>query len=113
MMRGEVWLVNCDPSVGAEYKKTRPAVIVSVDGIGKLPTRLVVPLTDWDDRYYKYSWMVLVVNDDGNGLSKLSAADCLGVRSFSTNRFVKRLGEVRPDIMADILASISICLGLP
>jgi mRNA interferase MazF len=26
--RGEVWLINLDPTVGAEIKKTRPAVIV-------------------------------------------------------------------------------------
>ena len=29
MNRGEVWLINFDPSVGGEIKKDRPAVIVS------------------------------------------------------------------------------------
>jgi mRNA interferase MazF len=29
--RGEVFLVNFDPTVGAEAKKTRPAVVVSND----------------------------------------------------------------------------------
>ncbi|TAH51219.1 MAG: type II toxin-antitoxin system PemK/MazF family toxin [Chloroflexota bacterium] len=29
MQRGEIWLVNLDPTIGAEIKKTRPALIVS------------------------------------------------------------------------------------
>lgn len=34
MGRGEVWLINLDPTVGAEIKKTRPAVIVNNDTVG-------------------------------------------------------------------------------
>ena len=37
MKRGEVWLVNLDPTIGAEIKKTRPAVIISSDLVGVLP----------------------------------------------------------------------------
>jgi mRNA interferase MazF len=36
--RGEIWLVNLDPTVGAEIKKTRPALVISSDFIGKLGT---------------------------------------------------------------------------
>ena len=32
--RGDVWLVNFDPTVGAEIRKVRPAVVVSVPGVG-------------------------------------------------------------------------------
>lgn len=39
MRRGEVWLINLDPTVGAEIKKTRPAVIVNDDAIGILPLK--------------------------------------------------------------------------
>ena len=112
MQRGEVWLVNLDPGRGSEQIKTRPAVIVSVDGIGKLPMRVVVPLTDWNDRYYTYQWMVLVVDDKQNHLTKMSAADCLQVRSIDTQRFIKKLGEVTPDVMQDIQAAIAIVLGI-
>jgi mRNA interferase MazF len=44
--RGEVWLVNFDPAVGGEIRKLRPALIISLDTIGRLPLRLVVPITD-------------------------------------------------------------------
>ena len=45
--RGEIWLVNFDPTVGAEIQKTRPAVVVSSDSVGKIPLKLVAPITDW------------------------------------------------------------------
>jgi hypothetical protein len=37
MRRDEVWLINSEPTVGAEIKKTRPVVIVNHDAIGILP----------------------------------------------------------------------------
>jgi len=94
-------------------RKTRPALIVSVDGIGKLPLRVVVPLTDWDDAYYRYSWMVFISNDPGNGLDKIVAADCLNIRSVSTERLTSKIGDVRPDTLEDVLAAISMVLGIP
>ena len=44
--RGEIWTVRFDPSEGAEIRKVRPAVVISVDTVGLLPLRIVVPLTD-------------------------------------------------------------------
>ena len=44
MLKGDVWLINLDPTIGAEIKKTRPAVIVSEDAIGVLPLKVVVPV---------------------------------------------------------------------
>ena len=49
--KGEIWLINLDPTIGAEIRKTRPAVIVSEDAISILPLRVIVPLTDWKERY--------------------------------------------------------------
>jgi len=51
MRKGEIWLINLDPIIGAEIKKSRPAVIVNEDAIGILPLRIIVPLKDWKDRY--------------------------------------------------------------
>lgn len=45
--RGEIWLVNFDPTVGAEIKKVRPSVVISSDDIGKLPIELIAFITDW------------------------------------------------------------------
>ncbi len=44
--RGDVWLVNLDPTIGMEMKKTRPALVISSDAVGKLAIKLIVPITD-------------------------------------------------------------------
>ena len=45
--RGEIWRVNLDPTIGAEIKKIRPVIVISSDAVGKLPLKLVVPITEW------------------------------------------------------------------
>ena len=45
--RGEIWLVNFDPTVGAEIRKIRPAVVISSNAADRLPIKLVAPITDW------------------------------------------------------------------
>ena len=45
MTRGEIWLVNLDPPVGSEIRKTRPCVVVSPAEIHDLHTVLVAPVT--------------------------------------------------------------------
>ncbi len=47
-------MVDFDPAVGAEIRKLRPAVVISVDAVGRLPLRLVVPVTDWKPSYAGY-----------------------------------------------------------
>ena len=51
MKQSEIWLINLDPTIGAEIKKTRPAIVVNDNSLGKLPLKIIVPLTDWKERY--------------------------------------------------------------
>lgn len=106
MKRGEIWLVNLDPTIGSEIRKTRPAVIISSDLVGILPLKIVVPFTDWKDRYASAAWMVRIDPDDNNGLSKSSAADGLQVRSVSHIRLAKRLGALTPLQVAQIVQAV-------
>ena len=53
MLRGEVWWVDFDPSLGGEVQKTRPAVIVSNDAANRNLNRIqVVPITSNVARVY-------------------------------------------------------------
>jgi len=50
--KNEIWLVNLDPTIGAEIKKSRPCVIVSPDAMNKyLATVIVAPLTSTHKNY--------------------------------------------------------------
>src|SRR5271166_1571396 len=85
--RGEVWLVRFDPSAGAEIRKIRPAVVVNLHAIGRLPLRIVVPVTDWKSDFGNLSWFVFLPAASENGLSKDSGADAFQVKSVSETRF--------------------------
>ena len=52
MKRGEIWLINLDPTIGAEIRKTRPAIIINDDALGKLPLKIIIPLTDWKEKIF-------------------------------------------------------------
>ena len=46
MKRGEIWLVNLDPTIGSEIKKTRPCVIVSPQELNQhLRAVMMAPMT--------------------------------------------------------------------
>ena len=112
MLRGEVWLINLDPTVGAEIRKTRPAVIVNDDAIGILPLKVIVPITEWKDRYAVAPWLVRLEPDTENGLDKPSAADAFQVRSVAQERFVRRLGKLSDTAMQEITKALAIVLSI-
>lgn len=112
MKRGEVWLINLDPTIGAEIQKTRPAVIVNDDAVGILPLKVIVPVTEWKDRYAVAPWMVRIYPDTTNGLDKPSAADTFQIRSLSQRRFVRKLGELSNDSIQQISQALSLVLAI-
>lgn len=105
--RGEVWLVNFDPTTGAEIKKTRPAVVISSDAVGKLPLKLIAPITDWKPYFGSNIWHVRIDPDDSNGLSKASAVDALQLRGVDTQRFIHKLGHLAETTMEEITIAIA------
>jgi mRNA interferase MazF len=104
--RGEIWLVNLDPTIGAEIKKTRPVVIVSSNTLGKLPLKLVVPITDWKDSFINNLWHVKINPNSNNGLTKKSVADALQTRSIDLTRFIQKLGNLSPKKLHQINTAI-------
>ena len=107
MKRGEIWLINLDPTVGAEIRKTRPVIIVNDDHFGILPLRVIVPITDWKERYLQAPWMVKVEVNSLTNLSKTSSADCFQIRSVSQDRFIRQIGEVDDIILGNIENALS------
>jgi mRNA interferase MazF len=112
MKQNEIWLINLDPTIGAEIKKTRPAIIVNDDSLGKLPLKIIVPITDWKDKYEIAPWMIKIEPNSKNGITKISSADCFQIRSVSQDRFVKRIGELSDSIMDEIRIGLSKVLSI-
>ncbi len=106
MKQGEIWEIDLNPTIGAEIKKRRPAVIINDDAIGILPLKIIVPITEWKDRFQGAVWMVKIEPDTENNLTKTSAIDTFQIRSVSTMRFVKKTGMVSTDVLRNIKTAI-------
>lgn len=98
------------PTVGAEIKKSRPAIIVNDDAVGILPLKVIVPVTEWKEQYAAAPWLVRLLPDSENGLQKLSAADAFQVRSVSEQRFVRRLGKLSDATLKAVTEALAVVL---
>ena len=85
--------------------------MVSVPEVGKLPLRIVVPVTEWDTRYAALPWHTKLEPSALNGLSKDSSADSFQVKSVSVSRFKRKLGKVSAKELENIVAGIALCVG--
>jgi mRNA interferase MazF len=107
MKQGEIWLIDLNPTKGAEIQKIRPSIIVSNNKLGKLPLKIIVPITDWKERYSIAPWMIKVESNSLTGLSKISCADCFQIRSVAEERLIKRIGFVDENLLKEIKEAIS------
>ena len=99
--------------MGAEIRKLRPALVISSDTIGRLPLRMVVPITDWKPQYGHYPWFVELPASPSNGLAKDSGADAFQTKSVSLSRFVRLLGTVTAAQLDELASAIALCVGAP
>ena len=112
MKQGEIWLINLDPTVGAEIRKIRPAIIVNDNALGILPLKIIVPVTDWKAKYEIAPWMVKIIPDAENKLLKESSADCFQVRSVSQDRFISKIGKISDSVSDDIKSGLARILSI-
>ena len=109
--RGEVWEVEFDPAVGAEIRKSRPAVVMNAADVGRLPLCIVVPITEWKPAFGACVWFTQLTPTATNGLSKDSAADAFQVKSLSEARLKHRLGHLSEDEVSEVAAAVALCVG--
>jgi mRNA interferase MazF len=112
MNRGDIWLVDLDPSIGAEMNKTRPALIMSDNRLGKLPLKVIIPITGWKEHYSIAPWMVKIEPNTINGLNKISSLDCFQIRSVSQNRLIEKIGVITSDEINKVQDGIIKVLGI-
>lgn len=95
-MRGEVWLVSLDPTIGREIKKTRPAVIVSPDELnGSLDTVIVSPMTTGSS---STPYRVPLTFEGKRGLIVTEQ-----LRSVDKQRLLRRVGRIPGKVLVEVL----------
>ena len=97
--RGEVYLVDLDPTRGREIRKTRPCLVVSPDELNHhLRTAIIAPLTTGGQ---PYPWRVPCRFRDTEGRVALDQ-----LRTVDRERLVHRQGALAPVTLAAVLATL-------
>jgi mRNA interferase MazF len=98
-VRGEIWLVNLDPNVGSEIKKSRPCVVVSPPEMHThLRTVMVAPMTT---KSRAAPYRIAVTHGGQRGLILLDQ-----VRAVDKIRLVKKLGALSGKTLALTLSTL-------
>lgn len=108
--RGDILLIEFDPSRGLEIQKTRPGIVVTND-IANAYSRvlMVVPVTSRKlDKVFPHEVLVL----KSKGLNKPSKANVSQMRAVDRSRIRAKLGRVSASILREIDTALKLHLGL-
>jgi mRNA interferase MazF len=97
--RADVYLVNLDPTIGSEIKKTRPCVVISPDEMNRhLRSVIIAPLTS---QGRLYPTRVRCRFDDREGLIVLDQ-----IRTVDVTRLVRKVGRIESATMKTVLMAL-------
>ena len=97
--RGEVWLVNLDPTVGSEIRKSRPCVVISPPELNEhLKTVIVAPMTS---QGFQAPFRISLTFQGTTGLVLLDQ-----LRTIDKSRLIKKLGRIQPKTLTATLQKL-------
>jgi mRNA interferase MazF len=115
MRRGDVVLVDFEPSQGSETNKARPAVIVSNDAANRSAERsqqgvvTVIPVTSNVSRVFPFQTLIPTGE---SGLLRNSKAQAEQVRAVAVTRIGRQLGKLSIESMKALESALRMHLGL-
>ena len=108
--RGEIYLVNFDPTLGAEINKTRPALVIQNNTSNTYsPVTIVAAITSSVSNSKIYPTEVFISAGEG-GLVNDSVVLLNQIRTIDKLRLVKKLGDVNIAKMDAVSRAIIISL---
>jgi len=110
MNRGDIYFVNFEPALGAEIKKTRPALIISCNEANKyLKTVMVIPFSSKIDNVYPFEVFAKKEDSGLQGDSKLKIPQ---MRAIDKTRLKKYVGSLPDEILHEVEKAIKVHLAL-
>ena len=99
VQRFDVFLINLDPTIGSEIKKTRPCLIISPEEINRhIRTVIVAPMTTAGK---DYPTRVPCKFQNKKGQIVLDQ-----IRTIDKSRLIKKLGIVDPQTQVEVISTL-------
>jgi mRNA interferase MazF len=90
-----IYLVNLDPTIGHEIKKTRPCVVISPDEMNdNIQTIIIAPMTT---KSHSYPTRIPLVFSGKKGWIVLDQ-----IRAIDKIRLIKKIGTLSPSAVKDV-----------
>jgi mRNA interferase MazF len=108
--RGDIVMVNLDPTIGQEQGGLRPALVISSDDLNRSPARLIIvaPITGTDRGIPAH----IRVSSPEGGLTKPSVIMADQIRTIARRRVARRLGTVSSATMGKVENCLKLVLDL-
>jgi mRNA interferase MazF len=112
ILRGDILWICCDPSVGAEPRKTRTCIVVSNDIANRFGQAItVVPTQAYTAERAGRAYMT-DLRHPRSTLTEDRVANASMVMTYDRTRVAKRAGKVTPQTLEDIDRALAMHLGL-
>ena len=109
--RGDVLDVNLDPSIGREYMKSRPCLVVQSDLLNKYSqVTIVAPITGSENA--KGGPTYVPIRQGEAGLPKDGLIVCHQLRTVDESRFGTVYGRAKPETMRQVVEALEIVLEM-
>lgn len=113
LKRGEIYFVNFDPTIGAEIKKMRPALVLQNDIANSYsPITIVAAITSYTNENDKIYPTEVFIRAPEGGLDNDSLVLLNQIRTVDRQRLTKRLGVLRGETMGSVDIALQISLGI-
>lgn len=97
--RFDVYLINLDPTVGSEIKKTRPCLVISPDDMNRhIRTVIVAPMSAAAKAYPTR------VSCEFQGRKGQIVLD--QIRTIDKSRLIKKAGTIDPQVQAEVISTL-------
>lgn len=97
--RGDVYLIELDPTRSSEIRKTPPCLVISPDELNQhLRTVIVAPMTTGGPAY---PWRVRCRFRDRSGFVAIDQ-----LRTVDSERLIRRIGRIAPNTLTSVLAGL-------
>lgn len=108
--RGEIWIVNLEPSLHREMHKKRPALVISNDLVHEKTYHvIVIPISSQAPKTIGPE-MVLIGKKEG--LDKQSVILPLYIRSVDQTRLIEKIGSLTETKLLEVGESLKVVLQL-